>query len=205
MIARCGLFVTIEGIEGAGKSSLAAALLKRLSFDGREIIVTREPGGTKLGDAIRCLLLESEYLSDRAELLLFEAARSQLVDDVIAPALRRGAVVICDRYTDSSIAYQSAARGIQSQLVEEFNQFATKGLVPDLTILLDLPADIGLARQMSIDRISSEGIAFHESVRRGYLDQASAQPQRFVIVDATRSPQEVADEVSGIIAAKAEV
>lgn len=205
MTAGSGFFVTIEGIEGAGKSSLSKALFERLSLHGREIVVTREPGGTKLGDSIRRVLLESEKLSDRAELLLFEAARAQHIDDVILPALRRGAVVICDRYTDSSIAYQSGARGIDAELVEELNRFATNGLSPNLTILLDLPAEVGLARQMKVDRISSEGIAFHESVRRGYLNQASAEPQRFVIVDATRSFDEVTREVTGIIAAKAEV
>lgn len=205
MTAGSGFFVTIEGIEGAGKSSLSEALFERLSLYGREIVVTREPGGTKLGDSIRRVLLESEKLSDRAELLLFEAARAQHIDDVILPALRRGAVVICDRYTDSSIAYQSGARGIDAELVEELNRFATNGLSPNLTILLDLPAEVGLARQTKVDRISSEGIAFHESVRRGYLNQASAEPQRFVIVDATRSFDEVTREVTGIIAAKAEV
>lgn len=205
MTAGSGFFVTIEGIEGAGKSSLSKALFERLSLHGREIVVTREPGGTKLGDSIRRVLLESEKLSDRAELLLFEAARAQHIDDVILPALRRGAVVICDRYTDSSIAYQSGARGIDAELVEELNRFATNGLSPNLTILLDLPAEVGLARQTKVDRISSEGIAFHESVRRGYLNQASAEPQRFVIVDATRSFDEVTREVTGIIAAKAEV
>ncbi len=205
MTAGSGFFVTIEGIEGAGKSSLSEALFERLSLYGREIVVTREPGGTKLGDSIRRVLLESEKLSDRAELLLFEAARAQHIDDVILPALGRGAVVICDRYTDSSIAYQSGARGIDAELVEELNRFATNGLSPNLTILLDLPAEVGLARQTKVDRISSEGIAFHESVRRGYLNQASAEPQRFVIVDATRSFDEVTREVTGIIAAKAEV
>ena len=205
MTAGSGFFVTIEGIEGAGKSTLSGALFERLSLYGREIVVTREPGGTKLGDAIRRVLLESEKLSDRAELLLFEAARAQHIDDVILPALGRGAVVICDRYTDSSIAYQSGARGIDAELVEELNRFATNGLSPNLTILLDLPAEVGLARQTKVDRISSEGIAFHESVRRGYLNQASAEPQRFVIVDATRSFDEVTREVTGIIAAKAEV
>ncbi|NLN77849.1 MAG: dTMP kinase [Armatimonadetes bacterium] len=205
MTAGSGFFVTIEGIEGAGKSSLSKALFERLSLHGREIVVTREPGGTKLGDSIRRVLLESEKLSDRAELLLFEAARAQHIDDVILPALGRGAVVICDRYTDSSIAYQSGARGIDAELVEELNRFATNGLSPNLTILLDLPAEVGLARQTKVDRISSEGIAFHESVRRGYLNQASAEPQRFVIVDATRSFDEVTREVTGIIAAKAEV
>ena len=205
MTAGSGFFVTIEGIEGAGKSSLSKALFERLSLHGREIVVTREPGGTKLGDSIRRVLLESEKLSDRAELLLFEAARAQHIDDVKLPAQRRGAVVICDRYTDSSIAYQSGARGIDAELVEELNRFATNGLSPNLTILLDLPAEVGLARQTKVDRISSEGIAFHESVRRGYLNQASAEPQRFVIVDATRSFDEVTREVTGIIAAKAEV
>ncbi len=181
-----GFFLTIEGIEGAGKSTLASALAERLSLAGREVIVTREPGGTPTGDRIRQLLLESrEAISNRAELLLFEAARAQHVDEVIAPALARGAVVICDRFADSSIAYQNSARGIDSDSVRGLNAFATGGLTPDLTILLDLNVETGLARQRSVDRISSEGLAFHRSVRQGYLAIAEAEPERVCVIDAT--------------------
>lgn len=195
MTPKRGLFVTIEGIEGAGKSSLAEALRERLSCEGREVVVTREPGGTRVGDLIREMLLgATENLSKRAELLLFEAARSQHVDELIRPAIERGAVVLCDRFADSSIAYQGAARGIEADVVTQLNRFATGGLVPDLTILLDLSAEVGLARQKGVDRISAEGLAFHEAVRQGYLAIAREEPGRFVVIDATREFDEVLGE-----------
>jgi len=183
-----GLFVSIEGIEGAGKSTLAEALAARVSDAGREVVLTREPGGTAVGDSIRKLLLESgEGVSDRAELLLFEAARAQHVDFVIAPAIERGAVVICDRFADSSTAYQGGARRIDADTVARLNEFATRGIKPDLTILLDLPASVGLARQRLTDRISAQGLAFHESVRQAYLAVARAEPERVVVIDARQA------------------
>lgn len=191
-----GFFLTIEGIEGAGKSTLAEALAQQLRSAGREVIITREPGGTVIGDEIRRLLLESRgAMSNRAELLLFEAARAQHVDEVIVPALDRGAFVICDRFADSSLAYQNGARGIDSATVRSLNGFATAGLMPELTILLDLPVEAGLARQRSLDRISSEGLAFHESVRAGYLAIAKAEPNRVMVVDGSRDLSAVLDEV----------
>lgn len=192
MTPKRGFFVTIEGIEGAGKSTLAEALREWLSSDGREVVVTREPGGTPIGDSIRELLLGSNgKMSERTELLLFEAARAQHVAEVIEPAIERGAVVICDRFTDSSLAYQASARGIALETVELLNEFATHGIRPNLTFLLDLPANIGLARQRGVDRISAEGIAFHESVREGYLAIAAKEKDRVVVIDATRSLEEV--------------
>ena len=192
MTPKGGFFITIEGIEGAGKSTLAEALQQRLCSNNREVVLTREPGGGQVGDLIRDLLLDSgKQMSQRAELLLFEAARAQHVDEVIAPALGRGAVVICDRFADSSIAYQGHARGIDAGTIACLNDFATRGLKPNLTILLDLPADVGLARQRSLDRISSEGLAFHESVREGYLAIARAEPDRVVVVDAAESFEDV--------------
>jgi len=196
-----GFFVTIEGIEGAGKSTLAEALAARLREAGREVVLTREPGGTSVGDAIRKILLESgEFMSDRAELLLFEASRAQHVDGVIAPAIQRGAVVICDRFTDSSIAYQGGARKIDSDTVASLNEFAVRGVTPDMTILLDLPAEVGLARQKGVDRISAEGLAFHESVRQGYLAIARAEPGRVVVLDAAESPDVVVERAWEAIA-----
>lgn len=187
-----GYFITIEGIEGAGKSTLAEALRQRLISNNLEVVLTREPGGGEIGDLIRDLLLDlGKQMSLRAELLLFEAARAQHVDEVIAPALGRGAIVICDRFADSSIAYQGRARGIEADTITCLNDFATQGLKPNLTILLDLAADAGLARQRSVDRISSEGLAFHESVREGYLAIARAEPDRVVVVDAARPFEEV--------------
>ena len=192
MTPKCGFFVTIEGIEGAGKSTLAEALRERLSCDGREVTVTREPGGTRIGDSIRELLLGSNgEMSERTELLLFEAARAQHVAEVIRPAIERGAVVICDRFADSSLAYQASARGIAREAVESLNEFASHGIRPDLTILLDLPADVGLGRQRAVDRISAEGLAFHEAVREGYLKIAEKEKARVVVIDATRSLDEV--------------
>ena len=189
------LFITIEGIEGAGKTTLAAALAERLRARGDEVVVTSEPGRGLIGERIRQILLDpSNSITDRAELLLFEAARAQHVETLIRPALERGAVVICDRYTDSSIAYQGAARGLGTDAVRQLNDFATGGLCPDLTILLDLPAQDGLARQSRVDRVSSEGQAFHEAVRQGFLEAAKAKPDAFVVIDASKPFQLVVEE-----------
>ncbi len=154
--------------------------------------MTAEPGGGDLPDRIRKLVLDSvNVITDRAELLLFEAARVQHVDAKIMPALKRGAVVICDRFTDSSVAYQGCARRLDLGTVEMLNDYATRGLKPDLTILLDVPARIGLKRQRRTDRVSSEGIAFHVAVREGYLAAVVADPRRFVIIDATQTFDQV--------------
>lgn len=163
-------------------------------------MLTREPGGTAIGNAIRELLLTgSRKMCDRAELLLFQAARAQHVDELMKPALERGAVVICDRFADSSLAYQGRARGIEPDTVACLNEFATGGLRPDLTILLDLPADVGLARQMAVDRISAEGLAFHESVRQGYLAIAQGEPERVTVVDGAQSFDDVLKQVWEIV------
>ena len=150
------------------------------------MVVTAEPGGCAVGETIREIVLHSEEpISDKAELLLFEAARAQHVDAVIRPALEAGSVVICDRFADSSLAYQGYARGLDLEEIASLNAYATSGLVPDITLLLDLPAEAGLARQSKIDRISSRDVAFHESVRKGFLALAKAEPDRFVVIDAT--------------------
>lgn len=179
-------------MEGAGKSTLALALQKHLAAEGREVIVTAEPGGDPVAKKIRKLLLDSaNRISDRAELLLFEAARAQHVDAVILPALRRGCVVICDRFADSSVAYQGYARGLDIDTVRSLNDHATGGLKPDLTILLDVAPKVGLARQRGVDRVSSEQLTFHEAVRKGYLDLAEAEPERFAVIDAGVGFEEV--------------
>ncbi|MCX8052865.1 MAG: dTMP kinase [Armatimonadetes bacterium] len=187
-----GLFITIEGIEGAGKTTLTKLLSEHLKNDGADVVVTAEPGGDTLADGIRKLLLDSKNaICDRAELLLFEAARAQHVDKVILPALERGAIVICDRFSDSSLAYQGYARGIDLETIETLNNFATRGLKPDLTILLDLPVELGLARQTARDRISSEQINFHRRIREGYLSIVRSEPERFVVIDASGCEKEV--------------
>lgn len=167
-------------------------MARELRQRGTEVVETAEPGGGAVGNCIRSMLLDPQYvITDRAELLLFEAARANNVDTIIAPALRRGCWVICDRFTDSSIAYQGCARGVNIDIIKQLNSYATDGLIPDLTILLDLPVQKGLARQIKLDRVSAEGTAFHQAVREGYLSAARAEPERFVVIDALRGPDEV--------------
>lgn len=179
-----GLFITIEGIEGSGKTTLASLIGERIAKTGHGVVITAEPGGSAVGEMIREIVLHSqEPISDKAELLLF-GRQAQHVDTVIRPALEAGSMVICDRFADSSLAYQGYARGLGLEIAS-LNAYATSGLVPDITILLDLPAEAGLARQRKIDRISSQDIAFHESVRNGFLALAKAEPGRFVVIDAT--------------------
>jgi len=187
-----GYFITIEGIEGAGKSTLAESLSRHLRLRGLEVVLTAEPGGDPVAIRIRSLLLDSDQpICDRAELMLFEAARAQHVESVIRPALGRGAVVISDRYADSSVAYQGFARGLEIDAVGLLNGFATNGLVPDLTILLDLAAEQGLARELQQNRVSSEKIAFHEAVRQGFVTIAKSEPERFEVIDAGLGADEV--------------
>ena len=170
-MAATGRFIVIEGGEGAGKSRLLAALGERLGADGREVVLTREPGGTALGEQIRSLVLGDVAAGDHlAELLLFEAARAHLVATVIRPALERGAIVLCDRFAASSVAYQGFGRGLGREVVERANAIATGGLVADLTLLLDLPVEAGLARRAgdgAANHFDRETVAFHERVRDG--------------------------------------
>ena len=205
-----GVFVTFEGGEGSGKTTQLKLLAHHLRALGSEVIETRDPGGTTIGKEIRTLLLspESAPMSVAAELLLYEASRAQLVREVIAPALARGVSVLCDRFTDSTLAYQGFGRGIDVNLIRQLNQFATEGLAPDLTILLDLDPAIGLqrcARSSSIepssrDRIEAEPLRFHQRVREGYLALARGEPKRMRVIDAGLSVAEVetavADEFS---------
>lgn len=187
-----GLFVTVEGIEGAGKSTLAAELARWFERRSCDVVLTQEPGGDAVAEEIRKIVLDSRSsITDRAELLLFEAARAQHVDKVIVPALRRGAVVISDRFGDSSVAYQAAARGIGVETVTALNDFATCCLRPDITLLLDVSPDAGLARELGPDRMSSESRDFHEKVRQAYLDLAQRESERFVVIDAALSAEEV--------------
>jgi dTMP kinase len=192
-----GRLVAFEGVEGAGKSTQLDLLRCELERRGREVVVTREPGGTPAGERVREVLLDPGVeLRPRAEALLFAAARAQLVEQVIRPALERGAVVLCDRYLDSSLAYQGSGRGLGRAPVEEVNRFATGGLLPDLVVLLDLdPAD-GLARRRGArDRIEVEDLAFHRRVRDAFRELAAGDPGRFAVVDAAGPVDRVAAEV----------
>lgn len=169
----------------------------------REVVVTREPGGTAAGERVRALLLDPEVeLDPRAEALLFAAARAELVAEVIRPALERGAVVLSDRYLDSSLAYQGGARGLGRGPVEEVNRFATGGLLPDLVVLLDLdPADGLRRRARDPDRIEAQDIDFHRRVREAFRDLAAADPGRFAVIDATAPVGEVATRVQAAVLA----
>lgn len=194
-------FVTLEGGEGSGKSVQTLRLAGRLEARGLDVVATREPGGTPVGESVRGIVLHppgGARVDPLAELLLFEAARAQLVATVIRPALERGAVVLCDRFADSSLAYQGYGRGIDLDLVERLNAIATGHLWPDLTLLLDVPVDVGLARRRqegSLNSLDGEDVAFHERVRQGYLALARREPTRWRVIDATRSVDEVAEAV----------
>ena len=184
------LFVTFEGGEGSGKSVQARALYKRLSQLVAPVLLTHEPGGTPFGNKIGHWLKWTEIkdISPLTELLLFNASRAQLIDEIIRPSLKNGIAVICDRYTDSTIAYQSYGRGLDLDMVESVNNTATQGLKPDLTILLDIPAEEGLARKRlrKQDRFEQEDIAFHQRVRAGFLTLAADDPQRWLVIDASQ-------------------
>jgi dTMP kinase len=188
-----GLFLAFEGIEGCGKSTQIALLAAHLTGLGRSHVLTREPGGTALGDALRELLLrpEQEGLDGMTELFLLEAARRAHVREVIAPACERGLVVISDRYADSSVAYQGVGRGLGVELVERLNAMATGGVEPGLTLLLDLPVAVGLARvsrrARGEDRMEREALVFHERVRQGYLDLARRRGDRYAVIGAEGS------------------
>ena len=195
--SRRGRLIAFEGVEGAGKSTQLEMLRQTLEKAGHRVASTREPGGTPVGEQVRSILLDPALTVDaRAEALLFAAARAQLVEQVIRPALQRGEVVLCDRYLDSSLAYQGAARGLGQEPIAAINRFATGGLLPDLVVLLRLDPEEGLARgRGSRDRIECQDLEFHRRVAQGFLDLAEADPERFVIVDAAPPPDRVAAEV----------
>ncbi len=200
-----GKLFTFEGPEGGGKSTHAAALAQRLRGAGHAVKLTREPGGTWLGESVRSILKDHQQPPPTpvAELMLFLAARSQLVDEVIRPALAGGAHVICDRFADSTTVYQGYGRRLDKAQVRDLNQLATGSLTPDLTFLLDLDVKAGLLRAQlrqnaagrGTDRIEHEALEFHERVRQGYLELARQEPRRFKVLDATRSPAELQQAV----------
>jgi dTMP kinase len=192
-----GRLLAFEGVEGAGKSTQLALLRRELAARGHEVVVTREPGGTPVGERVRAVLLDpSAELHPRTEALLFAAARAELVERVIRPALERGAVVLCDRYLDSSLAYQGGGRGLGREPVAAVNRWATGDLVPDLVILLDLDPIEGLARRRGDrDRIERQDADFHARVADAFRALAAADPERFAVVDAAGPVEEVAARV----------
>jgi dTMP kinase len=211
---RRGVLITFEGIEGSGKSTQCARLAKFLREHGYRVIETREPGGTPIAERIRSLLLDlpatraglsltTEPLTPECEAALVLAARSQHVAQVIEPALREGAVVLCDRFSDSTLAYQGYARGLDVQNLRRMNRFAARGLSPDLTLLFDLPVAIGLARRRQQgarqNRLDRETQRFHERVRQGFLDLYTRHPRRIRLLDARADPDTIAGTVAGII------
>lgn len=190
------LFITFEGGEGCGKSYQARALYRKLVKLALPVMLTHEPGGTPLGRKLRRVLKRDGEpgISPLAELLLFNASRAQLVADVIQPALAEGKIVICDRYTDSTTAYQSYGRGLDLDMVLTINNTATRGLKPDLVVLLDIAPELGLARKKGSlkDRFEREEVAFHQRVREGYLKLAAAELERWLVLDGRQGREEIA-------------
>ncbi len=191
-----GLFITFEGIEGSGKSTQLARVRTWLQAQGREVISVHEPGATPIGNRIRGLLLDPEAtdMCDETEMLLFAAARAQLVREVVRPALSRGAIVLCDRYLHSSIAYQGWARKIGRERVLSINSAATDGLLPDQVILIDIPVDVAMDRarkRAGLDRIEREDLAFHEAVRQGYLEERSLDSSLIALIDGDQEEETI--------------
>ena len=199
------MFITLEGPEGSGKSSQLPALADFLRSRGYTVLTTREPGGTPIGDQVRQVLtrMENQGMSPRSETLLFCAARAQLVDQVIRPALARGEVVISDRYADSTLAYQGYGHGNDLAVLRQLLHFATGGLWPDLTLLLDVDSAAGLERRRSSggewNRLDDYALSFHQRVRQGYLDLARSQPERWVVVDAAQPMDAVQQALRQVI------
>lgn len=205
------MFITFEGIEGTGKSTQIALLKARLEAQGKSVLVTLEPGGSRIGTELRRVLLslENRDLCARAELFLYLADRAQHVAQVVRPALEAGQIVLCDRFADSTVAYQAYGRGLDAELLHSLNTLAVDGLWPQLTILLDLAPEVGLARAVARNtaegktvaegRFEAESLAFHGRVRQGYLAWAKRFPQRIRTVDASGTPEDIAVAVQGLV------
>ena len=222
-MAERGLFVTLEGGEGAGKSTQAVRLRTRLESLGRRVVQVREPGGTKFGEELRTLLLTSTKIATRTEMLLFMAARSEVVDKVIRPALESGIDVVCDRFIDSTAAYQGYGRGLDLKLIDTVNAAVIEGCLPDLTVLLDVDPDVGLTRGAEVSagdaieghwqaglslqesseertpasgrRVGGRDRRFHDRVRKGYLTMARAEPERWLVLDAREAQETIAGAI----------
>ncbi|MEO2083851.1 MAG: dTMP kinase [Desulfurobacteriaceae bacterium] len=200
------MFITFEGIEGSGKSTQAKLLYEWFLDRGRRVVLTREPGGTEAAERIRDLILREweESFPPFSELCLYLAARGFHVKNLIKPSLSEGAVVICDRFSDSTLAYQGYGRGLDLELIKEMNREATEGIKPDLTFLIDVPVEVGLERigKRRRDRIEGESLEFHRRVRRGFLDIAGKEPERVVVVDGTGSREEVFEFILSVLKEK---
>ncbi len=196
------VLISFEGGDGVGKSTQLGLLADHLAALGHEVVRTREPGGTPLGVELREAVLHGDHVGPRTEALLYATDRAHHVDTVIRPALERGAVVLTDRYLDSSVAYQGNGRDLGADEVERLSLWATGGLLPDLTVLLDLDPAVGLGRLTGApDRLESAGLAFHERTRRAFLDRAAADPGRWLVVDAARDAAEIHAEIAARAAA----
>jgi len=193
------MFITFEGPDGSGKTTQAKMLVEYLQAGGFPIIYTREPGGTDISEQIRQVILSTrnKSMQNETEVLLFSAARAQIVAELIRPALAEGKLVICDRYYDSTLAYQGFGLGLDLDALRAITKFATRGLVPDLTFYIDVPAEIGLARrhQGETNRLDQKDVEYHARVRNGYLELARAEPDRFVVIDGARSVEQVQAEI----------
>ena len=194
------VFITLEGPDGSGKSTQAPRLAERLRRQGRDVLLTREPGGTAIGDQIRRVLmsLDNTSMNPRTEILLFSASRAQIVHEVIRPHLDQGGIVVCDRFYDSTLAYQGYGHRLDLDALKAITKFATGGLVPDVTILLDMPVERGLARRQKAgdwNRLDAYDVAFHERVREGYFELVKGEPDRWLIIDADGEREAVEEDV----------
>lgn len=204
-----GFFITLEGPDGCGKTTQSKRLVQYLKSQKRSVVHTREPGGTPFAEALRGLLLDPRHkVSPLAELMLFETIRAHHVEDLLVPSLKKGKVVVCDRFIDSTVAYQGYGRGLDLKEVAELNRIATRRLRPDLTIVLDLAPELGLARirhkksGRSTDRMEREALAFHRKVRQGFHKIARQEPNRVKVVDASGSVEQVQEEIRRIVGQK---
>lgn len=191
-----GYFIAFEGGDGAGKSTQVGHLVAALEAAGREVVVTRQPGGTALGAALRDLVLHGEHITPRAEALVFAADKAQHVEEVVLPSLRRGAVVVTDRYVDSSVAYQGTGRALGAQEVADLQSWAVAGLTPDLTVVVDVDPATGRQRRGDThDRMESEADGFHAAVREHFLTMAKGEPARYLVVDGSAPAEAIAAQV----------
>jgi dTMP kinase len=193
------MFITFEGTEGCGKSTLIKNLAATLTAQGKRVLVTREPGGIAVSESIRNLILHQE-MEPLTELFLYEAARAEHFQKVIAPALKKKTWVLCDRFTDSTLAYQGHARGLNPKMISKLNDFATESRQPDLTLILDLPVEIGLARAQDPNKFEAEGVAFQKKVRKGFQSIAKRYPKRVKVLNVKDlSPSEVCERALSLI------